>query len=109
MVWIQLCSNGQVLDCLFETAAFLDEFIAESITAEKALWVSGNHLSEGIKIHADLLVSAGPMIPLQGRREPAHRIDDGSSRNNAVARDTRERRAVSRLKTDVFGTANTGR
>jgi hypothetical protein len=27
-------------------------------------------LSEGIKIHAGLLVSGGCMIPLHGRREP---------------------------------------
>jgi hypothetical protein len=70
MGWIQLCSDGQVLDCLFEIAAFLDEFIPESVTAEKALWAFSDHLSECIKIHADLLVSAGRMIPLQGRREP---------------------------------------
>jgi hypothetical protein len=78
MGWIQLCSDGQVLDRLFEIAAFLDEFIPESVTAEKSLWVFGDHLSEGIKIHAGLLVSAGRMIPLQGRREPA-RLSQGSA------------------------------
>jgi hypothetical protein len=56
---IQLCGDGQVLDRFFEMAAFLDEFISESVTAKKAIWVFGDHLSECIKIHAGLLVSAG--------------------------------------------------
>jgi len=67
---VQLRGDGEVLDRLFEIPAFLKEFIPEPVTAEKALWVFGDHLSERVKIHAGLLVSAGRMIPLQGRREP---------------------------------------
>ena len=68
--WIQLRGDGQVLNGLFEIPAFLNEFIPEPETAEKALWVFGDHLSERVKIHAGFLVSVGRMIPLQGRREP---------------------------------------
>jgi hypothetical protein len=57
--WIQLCGDGQMLDRFFKTAAFLDELIPEPVTTKKALWVSGNHLSECIKIHTGLLMSAG--------------------------------------------------
>jgi hypothetical protein len=59
-----------VLDCFFETATFLDEFMSQPVTTEKTLGVFGNHLSERIKIHAGLLASVGRMIPLHGRREP---------------------------------------
>jgi len=68
--WVQLCRDGQVLDCFFEIATFLDEFMSQPVPTEKSLWVFGNHLSEGIKIHAGLLVSVRRMIPLHGRREP---------------------------------------
>jgi hypothetical protein len=34
----------------------LDEFISESVTAEKALWVFRDHLSERVKIHIVLPV-----------------------------------------------------
>jgi hypothetical protein len=47
-----------MLDRFFEMAAFLDEFIPESVAAKKALWVFGNHLSERIKVQVSLLVSA---------------------------------------------------
>jgi hypothetical protein len=43
-----------VLDDLFERPAFLNEFIPEPETAEKASWVFGDHLSERIKIHRPL-------------------------------------------------------
>ena len=56
---VQLCGDGQVLDRFFEIAAFLEEFIPKPVTAEKALWVFGDHLSERIEIHACLLVSDG--------------------------------------------------
>jgi hypothetical protein len=59
-----------VLDRFFEIPAFLNEFIPEPVTAEKALWVFCDHLSECVKIHAALLVSVGGMIPLRRRREP---------------------------------------
>ena len=49
--WVQLRRDGQVLDRFFETAAFLDEFIPEPVTSEKALGVFGDHLPERIKIH----------------------------------------------------------
>jgi hypothetical protein len=62
---VQLRGDGQMLDRLFEIPAFLNEFIPEPVTAEKAHWVFGNHLSERVKIHAGLLMSAGRMIPLQ--------------------------------------------
>ena len=62
---VQLRGDGQMLDRLFEIPAFLNEFIPEPVTAEKALWVFGYHLSERVKIHAGLLMSAGRMIPLQ--------------------------------------------
>ena len=68
--WVQLCCDGQVLDCFFEIATFLDEFISQPVPTEKPLGVFGNHLSERIKIHAGLLTSVGRMIPLHGRREP---------------------------------------
>ena len=67
---VQLRRDGQVLDRFFETAAFLDEFIPEPVTSEKALGVFGDHLPERIKIHVGLLVSVRGMIPLSGRREP---------------------------------------
>jgi hypothetical protein len=51
-------------------ATVLNEFIPEPVTAEKALWVFGDHLSERVKIHVGLLESAGRMIPLCRRREP---------------------------------------
>jgi hypothetical protein len=56
---IQLRGDGQVFDRFIEIAAFLDEFIPKPVTAEKALWVFGDHLSERIKIHTCLLVSQG--------------------------------------------------
>jgi hypothetical protein len=62
--WVQLRGDSQVLDRFFETAAFLDEFIPEPVTAQKALWVFGDHLFERIKIHTRLLDRAGRMIPL---------------------------------------------
>ena len=68
--WVQLCCDGQVLDCFFEIATFLDEFMSQPVTAEKTLGVLGNHLSECIKVHAGLLASLGRMIPLLGRRAP---------------------------------------
>ena len=68
--WVQLCRDGQVLDCFFEIATFLDEFMSQPVPTEKPLGVFGNHLSECIKIHAGLLASVRGMIPLQGRREP---------------------------------------
>ena len=67
---IQPCGDSQVLDRFFKIPAFLNEFIPEPVTAEKALRVFGDHLSERIKIQAGLLVSVRRMIPLQGRREP---------------------------------------
>jgi len=67
---VQLCGDCQVLDRFFEIPAFLNEFIPEPVTAEKALWVFGDHLSERIKVRVGLLVCAGHIIPLQGRREP---------------------------------------
>lgn len=63
--WIQLRGDGQVLDRLFETAAFLDEFVPEPVTAKKALWVFGDHLSERVEIHTGLCFDAGRMIPLR--------------------------------------------
>lgn len=68
--WVQLCRDGQVLDCLFKIATFLDKFMSQPVPTEKPLGVFGNHLSECIKIHAGLLASVGRMIPLHGRREP---------------------------------------
>ena len=68
--WIQLCGDSQVLDRFFEIGAFLNELVPKPVTAEKALGVFGDHLSERIKIHADLLVCAECIIPLHGRREP---------------------------------------
>jgi hypothetical protein len=59
-----------VLDRLFKIATFLNEFVPEPVTAEKALWVFRDHLSERIKIHIVLLVIAGCMIPPGRRREP---------------------------------------
>jgi hypothetical protein len=59
-----------MFDGFLEIPAFLKKFIPEPVTAEKALWVFGDHLSERIKIHAGLLMSVGRMIPLRGRREP---------------------------------------
>ncbi len=70
MGWVQLRGDSEMFDGFFEVAAFLDEFISQSVTAKKSLWVFGNHLSERIKIHVGLLVSGGRMIPLHGRREP---------------------------------------
>ena len=67
---VQLCREGQVLDCFFEIATFLDEFMSQPVPTEKPLGVFGNHLSECIKIHVDLLASVASMIPLHGRREP---------------------------------------
>ncbi len=54
-VGIQLRGDGQVLNRFFEIATFLNEFIPEPVTAEKALWVFGDHLSERIEIHTGLL------------------------------------------------------
>jgi len=71
---IQPCGDGQVLDRFFEIPAFLNEFIPEPVTAEKTLRVFGDHLSERIKIQAGLLVSAGRIVPLQGRREPVRSV-----------------------------------
>ncbi len=71
---VQLCRDGQVLDRLFKIATFLNEFVPESVTTEKALWVFGDHLSERIKIHTVLLVIAGHMIALGRRREPARSV-----------------------------------
>jgi hypothetical protein len=59
-----------VLDCFFEIATFLDEFMSQPVPTEKPLRVFGNHVSERIKIHLGLLVSGGCMIPLSGRRGP---------------------------------------
>jgi hypothetical protein len=67
---IQLRGDGQVFDRFFKIAAFLDEFIPEPVTAEKALWVFDDHLSERVEIHGILPIRAGHMIPLQRRREP---------------------------------------
>ena len=67
---VQLCGDGQMLNRFFKIAAFLDEFVAKPITAEKASWVFGDHLSEGIKIHVTHLMIAARMIPLRFGREP---------------------------------------
>ena len=62
---VQLLGDGQVLDRLFKISAFLNEFIPEPVTAEKALWVFVDHLSERVEIQASLLVSEGRILPLQ--------------------------------------------
>src|SRR5215475_56190 len=67
---IQLCGNGQVLDCLLEAAAFLDQFIPEAVTAQESLGVFGDHLFECVDIHTVLPVTMWRMVPLQGTREP---------------------------------------
>ena len=43
------------------------------VTAEKALWVFGDHLSERIKIHTGLLMRECRILPLCQRREPEGR------------------------------------
>jgi hypothetical protein len=70
MGWVQLCGDSQVFDGFFKIASSLEEFISESVTAKKARWVFGNHLSKRIKIHTGPLVGVWRMIPLHGRREP---------------------------------------
>jgi hypothetical protein len=62
---VQLRGDGQVLDRLFKISAFLNEFIPEPVTTEKALWVFVDHLSERVEIQAILLVSEGRILPLQ--------------------------------------------
>ena len=67
---VQLGGDEEMFDGLLQISLFLNQFVSKPVTAEKALRIFGNHLSERVKIHAGFLVTVAGMLPLEGRREP---------------------------------------
>src|SRR4029077_7122351 len=62
-----------MLDCLFEIAALLENFVTQAITTEKSFRILGDHLAKCVNVHYGILPRRRVTIALRepGRPEGA--------------------------------------
>lgn len=70
MGWVELRGDRQMLNGFLQIPAFLKYLVAESIAAEEALRILGDHLTERINVHSTYDLSWTNTIALERQDHP---------------------------------------